>query len=80
MQHVGSPLLHGKGCSGQTECYNISRKRESYNPSLLKELGSAQQTDTDLAQTHLDLALCTPDFQGDTVWILTQTLHLKSLP
>lgn len=55
-------------------------ERESYNPPLLEELGSAQQKDTDPAQTHLDLALHTPDFQGDTVWILTETLHLRSLP
>lgn len=58
----------------------LQEERESYNPSLLKELGSAQQVDTDPVQTHLDLAFCTPDFQGDTVCILTQTLHLKSLP
>lgn len=40
---------------------------------------AAQQTDTDPVQTHLDLALCTPHLQGDTVWILTHAPYLKSL-
>lgn len=45
----------------------LQEDKRSYHPCLLKELGFAQQTDTDPVQIHLDLALRTPDFLGDTV-------------
>lgn len=78
-QHVGSPHV-AKASLDRLNATISPGREESPTTPLMKELGSAQQTDTDPVQINLDLALCAPDFQGDAVWILTPKLHLKSLP
>lgn len=65
-QQEGSPQPYIAKTALDRQNATISPGRKPCNPSLLNEQGLDQQTNTDPVQICLDLALHTPDFQGNT--------------